>query len=538
MLRRLPCLALLTGALLAASCAKRETPAEEGIRTRTLLVGNLAEPASLDPNLIDAYTDMNLAVALFEGLTVLDERTSAALPGVADHWEISPDGLVYTFHLRPTAQWSNGDPVTADDFAYSFQRILSPDFAASYSYMLWPIRNAEAFNSCKLKDFSAVGVAVLDAHTLRITLDRPTPYLLALAAHNTWMPVPRGTVEKFGRMQDRATAWTRPGNLVSNGPFTLTEWQPNSRIIVTKNARYWDAAHNHLERVIFFPTEQSDTEERNFRAGQVHLTYSVPAAKIPVYQQTAPGSLRLDPLLSQLFVNFNTTRAPLNNPKVRRALSLAIDRAAICRSVYNGSRLPAASFTPPGCGGYVPPEPVRLDYDAARALLAEAGYPGGRGLPSLPFQVLNDDKTPKIAEALQAMWEKELGVHLTIEPYEQKTLLQNQQSLNFTVAIQGWTADFPDPITFLGTFTTGNGNNWTGWGSRAYDALIAQASATADPDARFALFQQAESLLLGESPIAPLMFGSRSYLIHPAVKNWQPAPLGLHRYQVVELQAP
>ena len=531
-------LALLSAALLTAGCTKRETPVEEGIRTHTLLIGNLAEPASLDPNLVDAYTDNNISVALFEGLTVLDEKTARPLPGVAERWEISPDGLVYTFHLRGNAQWSNGDAVTADDFAYSLQRILTPAFAASYSYMVWPIKNAEAFNSGKLKDFSAVGVTVLDAHTLRITLDRPTPYLLSIAAHNTWMPVHRATVEKFGRMQDRSTAWTRPGNLVSNGPFTLSEWQPNSRIVVTKNPHYWDVAHSHLERVIFFPTEQADTEERNFRAGQVHLTYSVPASKIPVYQQTSPGELRLDLQLSQLYLNFNTTRAPLNNPKVRRALGLAIDRAAICRSVYNGSRLPAPSFTPPGCGGYVPPEKVRLDYAAARALLAEAGYPGGRGLPSMPLEVLNDDKTPKVGEAIQAMWEKELGVHITLEPYEQKTMLQNQQTLNFTIALQGWSADFADPVTFLGTFTTGNGNNWTGWGSKEYDRLLDQASLTADPIARFALLQQAETLLLAESPVTPLMFGSRSYLIHPAVKNWQPSPLGVHRYQVVELQAP
>ncbi len=527
---------LVLSALLTASCTKHETPVEEGIRTHTLLIGNANEPATLDPSLIDAYTDMNVAVALFEGLTVLDEKTSAALPGVAERWDLSPDGLVYTFHLRPTAQWSNGDPVTAEDFAYSFRRILTPDFASVYSYMLWPIRNAEAFNSGKLKDFSSVGVTVLDAHTLRITLVRPTPYLLALAAHNTWMPVPRATVEKYGRMTDRATAWTRPGNLVGNGPFILTEWQPNSRIVVTKNPRYWDAAHNRLERVIFFPTEQSDTEERNFRAGQVHLTYSVPSSKIPVYQQSSPGQLRLDPLLSLLYVNFNSTRPPLNNPKVRRALAQAIDRAAICRSIYNGSRLPTQTLTPPGCGDYTPPAGIPFDFAAARALLAEAGYPGGRGLPSLPFQVLNDEKTPKVAEALQAMWQKELGVHITIEPYEQKTQLQNQQSLNFTLGIQGWTADIPDPITFLGTFTTGNGNNWTGWGSKDYDTLIEQAGQIADPAARLALLKRAETLLLNEAPLAPIMVGSRSYLIHPAVKNWQSAPLGIHRYQVIELR--
>jgi len=530
--------ALLTAALFAAGCAKHETPVEEGIRTHTLLIGNQNEPATLDPNLIDALTDENVAMALFEGLTVIDEKTSAPLPGVAERWDISPDGLVYTFHLRPTAQWSNGDPVTADDFAYSFQRILSPALAAGYSYMLWPIRNAEAFNAGKLKDFSAVGVTVVDARTLRITLDRPTPYLLSLATHQTWMPVHRATVEKYGRMTDRSTAWTRPGNLVGNGAFMLAEWQPNARIVVVKNPHYWDAAHNRLERVIFFPIEQEDTEERDFRAGQVHLTYSMPAVKIPVYRQQAPGQLRLDPMLSVFYININTTRPPLDNPKVRRALALAIDRSAICRNVYAGARQPALTFTPPGCGSYAPPAGRPLDLAAARALLAEAGYPGGRSLPSLPFLIGNDDKSAKAAEAMQATWERELGVHLTIEPSEQKTSFQNQQSLNYALALQGWTADFPDPVTFLDTLTTGNGNNWTGWSSKAYDALLNQAAGTADPAARFALLQQAEALMLREAPIAPVMYGARTYLIHPAVKNWVPSPLEVHRYQLIELQAP
>jgi oligopeptide transport system substrate-binding protein len=404
--------------------------------------------------------------------------------------------------------------------------------------MLWPIKGAEDFNAGRLTNFSGVGVTVLDPATLRLTLARPTPYLLSLAAHSTWMPVPRATVEKFGRMADRDTAWTRPGNLVSNGPFVLTEWRPNARLIVSQNPHYWDAAHNHLARVIFFPTEKADVEDLDFRAGQLHLTFSLPPSKIPVYQKEAPDRLRLDPLLSILYVNFNTAKPPFQDPRVRRALALAIDRAAIGQSVFSGARQPAESVTPPGCGGYVAPAGQRRDLAAARALLAAAGFPGGRGLPPLPMQVLNDDKTPKVAEALQAMWQRDLGVRITIEPYEQKTWLQNQQSLLHTLGLMAWTADFADPITFLEIFRTGNGNNWTGWGSPAYDALLDRASGTADPAARFALLQQAETLLLGEAPAAPVVFGARTYLVHPAVKNWEPSPLGIHRYQLVELREP
>ncbi|MBS0662011.1 MAG: peptide ABC transporter substrate-binding protein [Verrucomicrobia bacterium] len=536
MIRR-PALVLLALAISTfAGCARRETPVQEGIRTRTLLIGNQNEPATLDPNLVDAATDQNIVTALFEGLTVLDEKTAQPLPGTAERWDVSADGLEYIFHLRTNARWSNGDPVTAEDFAYSFRRILTPALGSVYAYMLWPIRNAEAFNTGKLADFGQVGVRVIDAHTLRLTLAHPTPYLLALAAHSTWMPVHRAVIEKFGRLEDRDSAWTRPGNLVGNGPFTLTEWRPNSRVVVSRNHQYWDDAHNHLERVVFFPTEKADVEERDFRAGQVHLTYALPASKVAVYERESPALLRRDPLLAVFYLSFNTTKAPFTDPRVRRAFALCIDRPAISQSVYAGAFRPADGFVPPGCGGYPTVPGLKPDYAAARALLAEAGFPGGRGLPPLPLQVLNDDKTPRTAEALQAMWRRELGVAITIEPYEQKTWLQNQQTLSHTLGIMGWTADFADPITFLNIFTTNGGNNWTGWGSPEYDRLIERANQTADPAARFAVLQQAESLLLHEAPVVPILYSGRTYLIHPSVHHWDPSPVGIHRYQLVELK--
>ena len=529
-------LTLLLSVLLLTGCGKRETPVDEAIRNNTLLVGNQNEPATLDPSLVDAATDMNLSVALFEGLAAYDEKTGGPAPGVAEHWDISPDGLTYTFHLRPTAKWSNGDRVTAGDFVYSFQRILSPAFGATYAYMLWPIKNAEAFNSGKLKIFSEVGVTAVDDTTLRITLARPTPYLIGLAAHVTWMPVHRATIEKYGKIDERGTAWTRPGNLVGNGPFTLTEWKPNARLIVAKNPHYWGAATNQIERVVFYPTEKSDIEELNFRAGQLHVTYSLPPTKIDSYRQQSPGRLRLDPLLGFTYINFNTTKPPLNNPRVRRALALALERPAIAQRVFSGARAPAHSVVPPNCSGYTSSGGQPDDFAAARTLLAEAGFPGGKGLPSMSIQVLNDDKLPRTAEAIQAMWLRELGIKVTIEPFEQKTWIQNQQTLAHTMALMGWTADFPDPITFLDVFKSGGGNNWTGWASKDYDALLDQAAGTADPASRFALLQKAEALLLTEAPIAPLIFGAKTYLIHPAVKNWEPAPLGIHRYQLIRLE--
>jgi oligopeptide transport system substrate-binding protein len=268
----------------------------------------------------------------------------------------------------------------------------------------------------------------------------------------------------------------------------------------------------------------------------MHVTFAVPASKIPSYRQQAPDRLRIDPQLLSFYVNFNVTKPPLDNVRLRRALALAIDREAIVRAVYQGAASPALTFTAPDHSGYVPPARPAPDFAAARVLLAEAGFPGGRGLPSFPMQVLNDDKQPKVAEAIQAMWRRELGVRITIEPIEQKTVFQNQQTLTHTIGITGWLADYADPITFLDLFRTGGGNNWTGWGSKDYDRLLEAAADTADPRARFKILQQAEALLLDEAPIAPYAFVSRAYLIHPAVKNWLHAPLGFHRFQLVELK--
>ncbi len=529
-------LGLALTALVAGGCGPRETPAEAGLRTRTLLVGNGAEPADLDPHATDAYTDMVILATLFEGLTVLDERTSQGLPGVAERWETSADGLTWTFHLRADARWSNGDPVTARDFAFAFQRILTPGLGAPSSYLLWVIKHAAAFNQGKNASFSAVGVEVAADRTLRLHLEHPVPHLPALAAHAAWLPVHRGTLEKFGAVARRGTAWTRPGNLVGNGPFTLAEWSPQARVVVARNPQHRDAARTGLERIVFHPVEQVETEERMFRAGQLHVTHGLPTAKLPVYRRAAPGQVRIDPFLRLLYLNFNVARPPLDRPEVRRALALAIDRAAIARAVFDGAWTPATTFVPPDCGPYTSRARVSSDPAAARRLLAAAGFPDGRGLPALSVQVANDGHQPRLMEAIQAMWRRELGVHCTIEPFEQKTWIQNQQTKSHQLGVMGWVADYPDPRTYLGLLTTDSGNNWTNWSDPGYDRLIARADQTADADARLEILRQAEARLLEATPVTPLVFNPRLYLIHPAVRNWDPAPLGIRRFQRVELR--
>lgn len=533
---RLITLLLALGLALAAAGCSKSAPAAAA-PAQVLRIGNGAEPQDLDPQVMTAFTDQNIALALFEGLCALDERTSTPVPAAAEKWEVSADGLTWTFHLRAGLQWSDGTPLTAADFVASWRRALSPGLAAEYAYLLYPLRHAEAINTAHA-DPATLGATALDERTLRLTLERNTPYLPALTANPIWFPVPPQVLGKFDAGERRGTAWTRPGNLVGNGPFILKTWSPNSRVEVVRNPRYWDAATVRLDGITFFPTENMDVDERNFRAGQVHLTAELPLSKVDSYRQSAPASLRLDPFLETFFLRFNTTRPPLGDPRVRRALSLAIDRDQLTRTLLRGTRAPAPHYTPPDCAGYTATARVPHDVAQARALLAAAGFPGGKGFPVLEVQIRNDELHAKTLEAIQSMWARDLGVRVTLSPMEQKTWVANQQSLNYSISSARWVGDFVDPVTFLDMFIGGGSNNWTGWADRAYDDAIAAAAATPAPDARYAQFQRAEARLLAESPIAPVFFGVRAYLISPAVKGWEPALLGFHQYKKVYLAAP
>jgi oligopeptide transport system substrate-binding protein len=528
---------LAAGLLLAlVGCAKRETTVAGGVRDRVLHLGNSQEPSDLDPQIVTAYTEMNLMLALFEGLTALDEATGQPVPAAAESWKVSADGLAYTFTIRAGARWSNGDPLTAADFAWSFRRILTPALASEYSYMLWPIKNARAFNEGKVADFAQVGVRAVDARTLVITLEAPCPWLLSLAAHQAWFPVHRATLEKFGAADKKGTRWTRPGNFVGNGPFLLKEWTPDSRIVTETNPRYWDAARNQLAGVVFYPITSYATEEKSYRSGQLHVTYGLAPDKIPAWRAEAPQQLRVDPFLETFFLSFNTAKPPLDNVKLRQALSLAIDRTALTRDALRGSVTVAHEFTPPDTAGYTAAPALQTDPAAARQLLAEAGFPGGRGLPPLELQVKADDVHRISAEAIQQMWQKELGITVTLAQLEQKTWLQRLNSRDYQISTTRWVGDYVDANTFLDMWVTGGGNNWTGWSEPRYDTLVAEAGRTLDAAKRHDLQRQAEAILLDRVPIIPVYHGTRVFLIDPAVRGWTPNLLGLHRYQFVELK--
>ena len=516
-----------------------ETRVQEGTRLGVLHKGNYGEPQGLDPHVTTGIPENYVLTALFEGLVVKNPSTLEVEPGVAESWEVSDDGLVYTFHLRPNARWSNGDPLTAEDFRWSWQRALLPELANQYNYNFFPIVNAEAFASGELTDFDQVGVKVLDPQTLQVTLRAPAPYLLQLFDHHSTYPVHRATIEAFGSPSDRLTAWARPGSMVSNGAFKLAEWVVNSHLRVEKNPEYWDTANVRLNAIVYYPTENVTTEERMFRDGQLHFTEDVPIGKVPVYRQEDPAVLEISPYLGTYYYQINTTRPPFDDARVRRALSMAIDRALLVDTVLEGVFTPAYALVPPGTLGYQPPK--LFDYDPAQAkqLLADAGYPDGQGFP--PFEILYNthEQHQKIAVALQQMWAQTLGVQANLLNQEWQVYLDAQDNMNYEISRRGWIGDYVDPNTFLDMYVTGVGNNNTGFSNARYDQIMLHdAPAQQDRAARFALYNEAESLLLDEMPIIPIYTYQSKHLINRCVQGMPENIMDWITWKYVYLECP
>ena len=535
--RRLLAACALLLALLAPGCKKAESPVERGDKTQTLELGNLTEPTDLDPHVITSAQDFNIVFTLLEGLTTPDAKDLHPTPGAAQSWDVSPDHTLYTFHLRPNARWSNGDPVTARDFLYAYRRILTPALGSEYSYMLYVVKNAEAYNTGQLTDFSQVGFAAPDDLTLRVTLNAPTPYFLSLVAHHSWFPLHQKTVEQFGRISDRGTPWTRPGNYVGNGPFVLKKWLTNQVIGVEKSPTYWDAANVKLHAINFYPIESADTEERAFRAGQLHITATFPGDKVDVYRREHPEQLHTDPYLGTYFYRLNVTRPPLDDPRVRRALAMTIDRQGIIDSITRTGQQPAHSLIPPGTAGYEPIAKVQDDIPAAQKLLADAGFPGGQGFPQLTIIFNTNEAHKRIAEAVQAMWKKNLGITVSLQNEEAKVLENTTREGNYQIARYAWIGDYLDPNTFVTLLISGGGNNQTGWSNPEYDRLVALAANTADPASRLKVFQQAEGILVDQAPIIPFYFYTRANLQRTDVHGWYSNLLDIHNLKGVYLQA-
>lgn len=533
--RRTSILASLSAAACLIGCGGK-TAVERATEAGILIRGNAAEPKGLDPHLVSGVIEDNIIRALFEGLCVgHPSEDGVALPGVAERWVPNADFTEWVFHLRPGARWSDGKPVTAHDFTFSYERILTPALGAEYAAMLHYIEGAQAFNEGKTKDFSTVGVKADDDHTLRIKLRGSIPFLPELTKHYTWYPVPRHAVLAHGKMDDPFSEWTKPGNLVSNGPFVLKSWRLNDHIEVEKNPNYWDAATVKLNGIRFLPVVNGYTESRMFFDRQMHLTYALPSELMGYARERFPGEVRSELYLGTLFLRCNITRPGLSDERVRRALCLALDRESLINNVVKGGQQPAGGIVPP-FGDYRSPMEIRFDAGEARKLLAEAGFPEGRGFPDLKFLITDRDTAKKLGEAIQAMWRDNLGIRVRIEQMEWGSYLQAQFEKKYDIVMGGWIGDYLDPTTFLDLWTANNGNNNTGWSNREYEALLAKGEHTADPDERLNVLQQSETILLRERPVIPIYWYTTNYLLHSSVKNWNPMLLSHQPYKFIELK--
>jgi oligopeptide transport system substrate-binding protein len=499
---------------------------------QVIRIGNGAEPKDLDVHVVTGVPEFNILQNLFEGLVGKDPKTLKPTPAVAEKWDISKDGKTYTFHLRANAKWSNGEPVTAQDFVYSWTRLLTPATASEYAYQGYYFKNGQKFNAGKLTDASQLGFKAVDPHTLVVNLESPTPFFLGLLYHHSLYPVPKAAIEKFGQR------WTRPENMVSNGAFVLADWEMNKVIKLKKNPMYWDKDTVQLAEADYYPTENLDTEEKMFRTKELDLTNEVPLEKLPFWQKDKTGVFQSFPYLGIYFYRINVTKVPFNNKLVRQAMNLAINRTELVKYVTKGNQDPATAFTPPGTGGYFPQAVLPADGSQiakAKELLAKAGYPDGKGLPSIEILYNTHEGHKKIAEALQEMLKKNLGINVTLLNQEWKVYLDSQKTLNYQMSRSAWIADYNDPNTFLDMFVTNGGNNETGWSNKTYDSLIAAAEKEQNVKKRMAIFQKAENILLDEAPVLPIYIYKRNLLKSPQVAGWYPNVEDIHPLKYVSI---
>ena len=486
----------VSAVLLLGGCARSGPPAD-------LVIINGAEPESIDPAVVTGEADGRVALELFGGLTRYDPTNATPVPDLAQSWDLSPDGRVYTFHLRTNAVWSTGEPITAHDFVYSWRRVLNPATASEYAGQLFYLKNGEAYNAGRIKDPSQVGAQALDDHTLRVELGNPTAFFIDLCTYVTLRVVPRQAIEKHG---DR---WLMVQPVPCSGPYQLKTWRVNDRIRLQKNPRYWDAANTRSEMVDLLPCTSANTALNLYETHAVDIVWDknlVPVELLDVLLQRA--DFHSFPYLGTYFIRFNVTRKPFDDPRVRKAFALTIDKKRIVEKITKGGEHTASSYTTPGIPGYVSPEGLGLNAARARQFLAEAGFPDGQGFPS--FDYLCDTTSrlhEQIAVELQEMWRRELGVHVGIRKLEWKTFLRAQGELDYDLCRSSWIGDYNDPNTFLDMFMSNNGNNRTGWKNARYDELVREANAQIDRAKRAQQLQQAEILLVREeTPIVPLFY--------------------------------
>lgn len=509
----------------ACSSCKKNDSATAKKDEQVFSFNNFGEPEYLDPQLMADSTSFNIVVNLFEGLTEFDPKTMEPIPALATSWDVSPDGKTYTFHLRPEAKWSDGSALTANDFVYSWRRAVDPNLASRYANILYSIKNAEAINAGKIADLTQLGVSAPDEHTLKVELERPTPYFPALTTYGTFRPVKQAVVEKFEQK------WTRAGNMVSNGAFMLQEWTPQKQIVMVKNPYYWDAEHVQLDKVVAYAIEDHETSLKKFLANELDFIFYLPNTRIP--ELKTRSDFQVGPMYGTYYLSFNTKHKPLDEQRVRQALAYAIDREKLTQVLHSG--LATGSFTPVGAG-YTPPAGYTFDPDKARQLFAAAGYVNPADFPTLTIAYNTSDMHKTAMEMVQSMWRENLGINMNLQNMEFKVLLSERHAGNYDIARDGWIGDYMDPSTFMELHMSNGTNNHTFWNNAQYDSLVREAALTSDKSKRYDLYRQAEQIMLDEAPVVPLFTYSREIMLNERVSGLYNNLFDIHPLRFVSVK--
>lgn len=503
-----------------------QASAAEYSRENTLRRANGAEPATLDPHKAQGVTESNILRDLYEGLIIADPAGELE-GGVASSWIITDGGRVYTFNLRPTTRWSNGDPVTAQDFVNGLRRSVDPATGSSYSFILYPIKNAEKIVTGKTNWLwqpyipEQLGVTAVDDHTLKIELEAATPYFLQLLTHSSTYPIHAASVEKYGRR------FVRPGNHVTNGAYQLKEWHLAEKLVLTRNPYYWDNANTRIENVMYYAVEEANTELMRFRVNDLDWGEAIPLPMLDWVKANLAESYKVHPYLGTYYYGLNTTRPPFkNNPKLRKALALTLQRDRITKYVTRGGEVPTYSFVPPGVLGYTAQQPDYADWsqkqklELAKELYVEAGYSDNN--PAAIELFYNTSEGHKaIAIAIADMWKQALGVNVTLSNQEWKTYLQTRNEKETQAFRAGWIGDYNDANTFLEMFQSASELNDVGFDDKRYDRYLKQAAAATNPVQRRQLLQLAEQRLLNAHVILPIYHYVNKRLVHKRVKGYQ-----------------
>ncbi|MFN3856500.1 MAG: peptide ABC transporter substrate-binding protein [Caulobacter sp.] len=516
--------------LVLAGCeqAPSRPPCPEG--KVCLMIGNTNEPATLDPHKSTGTWEDRIQSDIFMGLAQ-SAADGTTIPGVAERWESSADGLTWTFHLRES-YWSDGVPVTADDFVFSLRRVLDPNTASEYASLIYLIKNAKAVNEGKAP-LEALGVRAVDARTLEISLEHPAPYLPELTRHHVLYPVAKHAVEKFG------DAWVQPQNFVSNGPYMLKSWRLGDHVLAVKNPRFWEADTVCVDEVRYYPTTDAISAERRVLRGELDINTDIQSNRISRLRTTMPGYVRTHTYLGVTYMAFN------NNPKtgvpafrdrrVRQALTMAIDRDFIAKGLLRGGQLPANTQVPPGVANYKPAKPpywaewpLEKRQAEARRLLAEAGY-GPKNPLKIELKHRNSADPMLFIPAVQADW-KLIGVEVTLAQQEGQISYADYRVRNFQVADAAWVADYNDPTSFLDLQRSYYGpQNYGDYNNPAYDALLAKADNEPDAVKRAEYIAEAEHIMLEDAPIAPIYFYINKALVNPRITGWVDNLVDHHR---------